>query len=136
MKLAIGAGLTIPGALRSVGAVLRGTVGESFKRCMGHVDLGWQVTDAVEQLRVELAPHGDAFVSLLRAGLHDGGTIGLSFAVLTHELRGARRRQAEIRARRVPVLLLFPLVMCVLPAFVLLAIVPLLVGALSGVAGA
>ncbi len=135
VKLVLGAGLAIPGALRSVGDVLPGVVGESFKRCMHHVDLGWRLDDAVDHLRVELSPHGDAFVSLLHSGLHDGGTMRPSFEVLMHELRSARRREAEISARRVPVLLLFPLVMCVLPAFVLLAIVPLLAGALTGVAG-
>ena len=41
-----------------------------------------------------------------------------------------RRREAEERARRLPVQLLFPLVVCVLPAFGLLAVVPLLAGSL------
>ena len=40
-----------------------------------------------------------------------------------------RRRRAEEAARRLPVQLLFPLVLCVLPAFVLLAVVPLLLAA-------
>ena len=41
-------------------------------------------------------------------------------------LSGAR---AEEAARRVPVKLLFPLVLCVLPAFALLTVAPLLAGA-------
>ncbi len=41
------------------------------------------------------------------------------------------RRRAEARARTVPVRLLFPLVFCVLPAFVLLTVVPVL---LDGIA--
>ena len=47
------------------------------------------------------------------------------------EARAERRRQAEIAARRVPVRLLGPLVVCVLPAFVLVALVPTLVGTLD-----
>jgi hypothetical protein len=46
------------------------------------------------------------------------------------ELRLDRRRAAEQQARRVPVRLLGPLVMCTLPAFALLTIVPLLVASL------
>ena len=46
------------------------------------------------------------------------------------ELRLARRRRAEEAARRLPVRLLAPLLTCVLPAFVLLTVVPLLVAAL------
>jgi tight adherence protein C len=48
---------------------------------------------------------------------------------LAVEVRLDRRRRAEEAARRVPVKLLFPLVLCVLPAFALLTVVPLLVGA-------
>jgi tight adherence protein C len=47
------------------------------------------------------------------------------------ELRLDRRRAAEVEARRVPVRLLFPLVTCVLPAFALLTVVPLLAASLE-----
>lgn len=47
------------------------------------------------------------------------------------EARRKRRIQAETAARRLPVLMLFPLVMCVLPAFVLLSVVPLLADSIS-----
>jgi pilus assembly protein TadC len=43
-----------------------------------------------------------------------------------------RRRQAEAAARALPVRLSFPLVLCLLPAFVLLGIVPAMVPALQG----
>jgi hypothetical protein len=48
------------------------------------------------------------------------------------ELRLQRRRQLEITARRIPIRLLFPLALGVLPAFVLLTVVPLLVTSLEG----
>ena len=47
------------------------------------------------------------------------------------ELRLDRRRAAELDARRVPVRLLAPLVTCVLPAFALLTVVPLLAASLE-----
>ena len=43
--------------------------------------------------------------------------------------RHERRRQAEEAARTLPIKLCFPLVCCVLPAFVLLTIAPLVAGA-------
>jgi tight adherence protein C len=49
------------------------------------------------------------------------------------EARMRRRRRAEEDARRLPVTLLFPLVLTTLPAFFLLAIVPLLVGSLGAI---
>ena len=47
----------------------------------------------------------------------------------------ARRRAGEAAARRLPVRLSFPLVACTLPSFVLLAIAPAVLGALSTVRG-
>jgi len=45
--------------------------------------------------------------------------------------RQQRRRDSDAAARELPVRLAVPLVLCTLPSFVLLAIVPLLLGALS-----
>ena len=50
---------------------------------------------------------------------------------LVDEARAERRRQAAEAARRLPVALSFPLVTCSLPAFVLLAIVPAVLGAVT-----
>ena len=54
---------------------------------------------------------------------------------LAHDARAARRRQGESAARKLPVRLSFPLVACTLPAFVLLALAPALLGALSTLRG-
>ena len=48
------------------------------------------------------------------------------------ELRRRRRRELEIAARRLPVRLLFPLVLCILPAFALVTVVPVVLAALGG----
>jgi pilus assembly protein TadC len=45
-------------------------------------------------------------------------------------VRDERRRAGERAARRLSVTLLFPLVLCILPAFVLLGLVPLLASSL------
>jgi tight adherence protein C len=50
---------------------------------------------------------------------------------LVDEARSERRRHAASAARRLPVSLSFPLVTCSLPAFVLLAIVPAVLGAVA-----
>ncbi|MDG2113673.1 MAG: hypothetical protein P8N02_13785 [Actinomycetota bacterium] len=47
------------------------------------------------------------------------------------ELGAALRRRREIRVRRLPVQLLFPLVVCVLPAFALVGVVPVVIAALQ-----
>jgi tight adherence protein C len=54
---------------------------------------------------------------------------------LAIEVRAERRRTADRHARTLPVKLSFPLVACTLPSFVLLAIVPAVMGALSTLRG-
>lgn len=51
---------------------------------------------------------------------------------LAAEVRADLRRRAEARARTVPVRLCFPLVACVLPAFALLTVAPVVLGGLRG----
>jgi tight adherence protein C len=68
-------------------------------------------------------------VALADSSRH-GTALGPSLDRLAIEARTARRHRAEERARRVPILLLFPLVTCTLPALGLLTIAPLAVGAL------
>jgi tight adherence protein C len=57
-----------------------------------------------------------------------GTPLGFALERLSADLRIHRRHRAEARARRVPVRLLLPLVLCVLPAFALLTVAPLLAG--------
>ena len=61
---------------------------------------------------------------------HDryGTPLGPVLERVSIDSRLRRRRQAEEAARRLPVTLLFPLVLTTLPAFALLTIAPLLVG--------
>jgi tight adherence protein C len=60
-----------------------------------------------------------------------GAPAGPALTRLARELRADLRRQAETRARTLPVKLLFPLVFLVLPAFGLLTVVPALLQALA-----
>jgi tight adherence protein C len=76
--------------------------------------------DDVARTTPALRPLTDALLASDRLG----APVGPVLARLAAEERTALRRQAEAHARRVPVRLLFPLVFLVLPAFVLLTVVP------------
>jgi tight adherence protein C len=69
------------------------------------------------------------------AGLvdHDryGTALGPTLDRVTDDARRVRRHAGEARIRRLPVTLLFPLVLCTLPAFGLLSIGPLIAGSLQ-----
>lgn len=70
-----------------------------------------------------LRPLTDTLATTVRLG----APIGPVLMRLAADARSDLRRAAEARARSVPVRLLFPLVLCVLPAFGLLTIVPTIV---------
>jgi Flp pilus assembly protein TadB len=62
----------------------------------------------------------------------EGGAVTPTLTRLAASARDDARRAAEVRARAVPVRLLFPLVLTVLPAFVLLTVAPVVFGVLAG----
>jgi tight adherence protein C len=86
-----------------------------------------------EALVAALSPLGErarVLGRVLADHLHYGVALAPGLERLGLELRLDRRRRAEIEARRVPVRLLAPLVLCILPAFALLTVVPLLAASL------
>jgi tight adherence protein C len=90
-----------------------------LRACALGVSFEAALTDAVTATP-RLRPVGDALLTAERLG----APVGPVLARLAAEERTALRRRAETHARRIPVRLLFPLVFLVLPAFVLLTVVP------------
>jgi Flp pilus assembly protein TadB len=127
-RLATGAGLNVHLAVAVVAARFEGLVGDDLRRVPARVARGERLADALDGL----AESGDAvrpLAAALAAAERYGDPLGPVLDRLSAEARMVRRRRAEETARRLPVQLLFPLVLCVLPAFVLLAVVPLLLTA-------
>jgi len=127
-RLATGAGLNVHLAVAVVAARFDGQVADDLRRVPRRVARGERLADALDGL----AECGEAvrpLAAALAAAERYGDPLVPVLDRLSVEARMVRRRQAEEAARRLPVQLLFPLVLCVLPAFVLLAVVPLLLAA-------
>ena len=92
---------------------------------------GAPLADGLHQLGAELGTLGPALTDALVAAQRTGAPLAPALRRVAATARDRRRRAAEEAARRLPVTLLFPLVCCVLPAFGLLAVVPLLAGSLG-----
>jgi tight adherence protein C len=92
---------------------------------------GDRFADALDALPESLGVPGRSVLDALAASERFGQPLLPALERLAADGRAVRRRQHEERAHRLPVQLSIPLVVCTLPAFVLLTIVPLLGGTLS-----
>ncbi|MDQ1643327.1 MAG: hypothetical protein QOJ90_2678 [Actinomycetota bacterium] len=78
-----------------------------------------------------LAPMARAFARSMTTG----APLATTVATMASELRRDRRFAAEAAARRAGVLAVGPLMLCFLPAFLLIGVVPVVVGVASSVLG-
>ncbi len=95
------------------------------------VERGRPLAAALHALGLRLGVLGPTLTGALATAAATGAPLGPALQDVAALARDRRRREAENEARRLPVTLLFPLVCCVLPAFVLLAVVPLLAASLA-----
>ena len=93
------------------------------------------LADALDQLPAWLGRHAAYFTDALITADRYGLPLGPVLDQLSADVRADRSRQAQEQARTLPVKLSFPLVVCTLPSFVLLAIAPAVLGAISTITG-
>jgi len=128
LAMTTAAGLPIAAALCAIGRRPGGPLGAALERAAAHIDRGATTAAAlclvVDDTGASTRPLVDALTT------HDryGTPLAPALERVAIESRLRRRRQAEEAARRLPVTLLFPLVLTILPAFALLTVVPLLAG--------
>lgn len=123
------AGLNVPLALVRVAEGTPGVLGEELRRTVREIDLGVPRQRALGDLAARNeAEDLAALVAALVSAERFGTRLVASLESFAGELRLTRRRRAEEQARRAPVKILFPLVFLILPAFILLTVVPLLLG--------
>lgn len=124
------AGLNISLSLRRVVERASGPLGKEIQRVIEEIDLGVPRARALENLAVRCGlPELEALVRVLLNSERFGTQIASSLETFSADVRGRLKRSAEEQARKAPVKILFPLVFLILPAFILLTVVPLLVSA-------
>jgi pilus assembly protein TadC len=81
-----------------------------------------------------LGPHMMSVVDALRSADHYGTALGPSLDRISDHLVKERQQRLEIAARTLSVRITFPLVLCILPAFTLGALGPVVIGAIASLA--
>lgn len=131
LLLCVAAGLSVPLALPLVAARCPGPLGAALAAADVAASRGRPRADALLDSLLPSGPRAVALAHVLVDHLRYGAPVAPGLERLGLEVRLDRRRRAEEAARRVPVRLLLPLVACVLPAFALLTVVPLLAASLE-----
>ena len=134
LRMCVGAGLTVSLAVQAVARRADGPVARALGQAAATSrDRGRRLADELDALTdpKALGEPVRSLVGVLAGCERYGHAIGPALERLAAECRADERRRAEAAARRVPVLLLFPLVTCILPAFALLTVAPLLANALG-----
>jgi tight adherence protein C len=109
---------------------LRRDVGAALDRFRRGLPLG----EALAGLGWALGPEGQPLTDALARAAAGGTPLGPALADVAATARDRRRRAAQEAAHRLPVTLLFPLTLCVLPAALALAVVPIVAAAVASLA--
>jgi len=131
LAAALRAGVPVDAAARTTGAGIGGTLGRDLVRVADGLRLGLEPGDAWPVLGATQG--ADRIVDTVVRSAESGAAMARALERLADDLRGSRAIAVEAAAARVGVLIVLPLGLCFLPAFVLAGIVPVIVAVLGGV---
>jgi pilus assembly protein TadC len=125
----LGGGASTPAAVRAVAEAVPGPAGERFAQVGAALDVGAPPGEAWQRLALDDADGLAAGAARALTRAADGGApVGDAVGRLADQARAQARGRREQAAARAGVLAVAPLGLCFLPAFVLLGIVPVVVG--------
>jgi tight adherence protein C len=130
LALTTAAGLPVSAALVAIDDRPGGPLGAALARASAHLRHGGSTAGALAVLAA-VGPPVRPLVDALAQHDRYGTPLLPALTQVSIEARARRRRRSEEAARRLPVTLLFPLILTTFPAFVLLTVVPLLAGSLG-----
>ena len=135
LVLSVRAGLTPIQAVGDLARFDEPTIGGAFAEVVRRTERGRPFADALAALPEHLGAPAGGLADVIATSDRHGLPLGPVLDQLTDEVRSSRRRLERAEARKLPVRLSFPLVVCTLPSFVLLAIAPAVIAALSSLGG-
>ena len=125
LTLSMEAGLGFEIALRRTSKNFPGLLGNELRKLVRAVDRGHTRFEALDQF-VERTPSNDlaAFVTAVKQSDRLGTSLARTLRIQSQILRSRRRRRAEEAGRRLPILIVFPLVFFFLPALLIIYLAP------------
>ena len=125
------AGLAVPGALDLAVSALPGAGADALGPIAARMRLG--LPDQQVWVTPEVGPVLGPLARALARAQMSGASVAAATRQLADDLAGEARREVEDRARAVGVRAALPLGLCLLPAFVVLGVVPMVAGAVGSI---
>lgn len=133
--VSVEAGVGLGAAQQLIAAKLEGPLGSELRLMLQEQNMGLSSDQTLSNLLERCdTPSVWSFVRSLQQGERLGMSIGTILRNLAVEMRTRRRQEAEERAHKAPVKMLFPLVFLIFPAMFIVLMGPALYG-LKGVFG-
>jgi tight adherence protein C len=125
LVVTIEAGLGFTGALRMAASHLTGPLGDELNLTLQQQTMGLAVQDALGNLMARADTQGmRSFVRAMAQGERLGISMGQIMRNLAIDMRKRRRKDAEERAQKAPIKMLFPLIFLIFPALYIVLLVP------------
>jgi len=117
LTVCVEAGLGFDGALAQVARNTEGPLAEEFARTLQEMQIGRSRAEALRGMVARsTVPELRTFVSALVQAGELGIPVSRVLREQAVEMRVRRRQRAEERAQKVPVKIMFPLILCIFPA--------------------
>jgi tight adherence protein C len=122
------AGLGLDAALAKVGEQMKGPLAEELSQTLREVGMGRLRREALSDLGQRTGvPALISFVNAIIQAEQLGVSIAHVLKVQSDQMRTHRRQRAEQLAHEAPIKMMFPLVMCIFPAFMLVILGPAII---------
>ena len=125
LTISVEAGLGFDQALYKVSSNIKGPLGEEFKRTLKEMEIGVARKDALRNLsiRTDVAELNTFIFSIIQADIF-GISVGKVLRVQAGEMRIKRKQIAEEKGMKAPVKLIFPTILFLFPALMVIVIGP------------
>jgi tight adherence protein C len=128
LVVALEAGVSLAGALRVSAREIQGPLGQEMRLTLQEANMGLSPTEALENLAVRAdTPSMRMFIRSIVQGETLGVSIGQIMRNLAIEMRKRRKAAAEERAQKAPIKMVFPLILLIFPAMLVVLVLPALI---------
>jgi tight adherence protein C len=134
LTICVEAGLGFDSALAQVATTTEGPLTDEFRHTISDIQAGVPRAQALRTLadRAQIPEIRQLVTALIQAQKH-GVPMAETLRIQSAEMRIKRKQRTEERAAKLTVKMLFPIIVCFLPVFMIITVVPALIQIVSAI---